>query len=293
LELKNPVVTASGTFGCGREYSAFFDLGKLGALVVKSLTLEERPGNPMPRICETPSGILNSIGLQNKGVDRFLEEDLPCLEEYDVPVIANVAGESVEEYVQVCHRLDVERNIAGIELNISCPNVEEGCMLFGQEAKAAASLVRKCRAATGKPLIVKLTPNVSDIGLIAQKVEEAGADAISLINTIMGMRINIDTYKSLLATPTGGLSGPAIRPVAVRMVWEVAKSVKIPIIGMGGITNAEDAVEFLLVGATAVAVGTANFMEPTSALRIIEGLSSYLEERGIDSIKEIIGRAKV
>ena len=291
--MKNPVMTASGTFGCGREYAGFFDLARLGALVVKSLTLKERAGNPMPRICETPSGILNSIGLQNKGIDKFLAEDLPYLGEFDVPVIANVAGESIEEYSQVCRRLDAESGIAAIELNISCPNVKKGCMLFGQEAEAAAAVVQECRASTSKPLIVKLTPNVTDIGSIAKSVEQAGADAISLINTIMGMSIDIDTFKPLLATPTGGLSGPAVRPVAVRMVWEVANAVKIPVIGMGGIVNAQDAIEFLLVGATAVAVGTANFMEPTSAVKIIEDLNAYLAKRGCNSIKEIIGQAQV
>ena len=255
--------------------------------------LKERAGNPMPRICETPSGILNSIGLQNKGIDKFLAEDLPHLNESDVPVIANVAGESIEEYSQVCRRLDAESGIAAIELNISCPNVKKGCMLFGQEAEAAAAVVQECRASTSKPLIAKLTPNVTDIGSIAKSVEQAGADAISLINTIMGMSIDIDTFKPLLATPTGGLSGPAVRPVAVRMVWEVANAVKIPIIGMGGIVNAEDAIEFLLVGATAIAVGTANFMEPTSAVKIIEDLGAYLEKRGCNSIDEIIGQAQV
>ncbi len=291
--MKNPVMTASGTFGCGREYAGFFDLAKLGALVVKSLTAKERLGNPMPRICETPSGILNSIGLQNKGVEKFLEEDLPCLKAYDVPVIANVAGESVDEYQQVCYRLDAESEIAGIELNISCPNVKKGCMLFGQDPKAAASVVERCRVATNKPLIVKLTPNVGDIGLIARAVEASGADAVSLINTMIGMRIDTDTFRSCLATPTGGLSGPAIRPIAVRMVWEVANAVKIPVVGMGGITSVEDAIEFLLVGATAVAIGTANFMEPTMAVKMIAGLDSYLEAKGFSSIKEIIGKAKI
>lgn len=291
--MKNPVMTASGTFGSGREFVSFVDLGKLGALVAKSVTLKERLGNPAPRICETASGILNSIGLQNKGVDKFVEEDLPFLSSYNVPIVANVAGESIEEYVQVCARLEAEPDIAGVELNISCPNVDKGGRLFGQDPELAASVARECRKVVEKPLIVKLTPNVTDIALIARKVEDAGADAVSLINTLPAMAIDVVNFRPLLGGVTGGLSGPAIKPVAVRMVWEVAQAVSIPVIGMGGITNVEDAIEFFLVGATAVAIGTGNFMNPSSTIKIINGLDNFLEERGIRTIQEIIGKVRV
>ncbi len=286
-------MTASGTFGCGREYSPFVDLNKLGALVVKSLTLKERLGNPSPRICETPSGILNSIGLQNKGVDKFIEEDLPFLSSYDVPIIANVAGESIDEYIEVCARLDSEGDIAGIELNISCPNVKKGSMLFGQDSDLAALVVKECRRVIKKPLIVKLTPNVTDIAFVAKKVEDAGADAVSLINTLLGMAIDVKTFKPLLASTTGGLSGPAIKPVAVRMVWEVSKAVNIPVIGMGGITNANDAIEFFLVGASAIAIGTANLINPSATIKIINDLDDFLERKGFKNFQEIIGKVKV
>lgn len=291
--MKNPVMTASGTFGCGREHASFFDLGRLGALVVKSLTLKERMGNAPPRICETPSGILNSIGLQNKGVEGFIKEDLPFLKEFNVPIIANVAGESIDEYVQVCGRLEAEKDIAAVELNISCPNVESGGMMFGQDPEMASLVVGECRKAVSKPLIVKLTPNVTDISQIARRMEDAGADAVSLINTLLGMAIDTKSFQPLLAGTTGGLSGPAIKPVAVRMVWEVAKAVSIPVIGMGGISKAEDAVEFFLAGANAVAIGTANFMEPTSAVKIIQGLETFLEQKGFQSIQDIIGKVKL
>jgi len=293
MEMKNPVMTASGTFGCGREYASFFDLGRLGALVVKSLTLKERMGNVPPRICETPSGILNSVGLQNKGVEGFIKEDLPFLKEFNVPIIANVAGESIDEYVQVCGRLEAEKDIAAIELNISCPNVKNGGMLFGQDPEMASLVVGECRKAVSKPLIVKLTPNVTDISQIARRMEDAGADAVSLINTLLGMAIDTKSFQPLLAGTTGGLSGPAIKPVAVRMVWEVAKAVSVPVIGMGGITKAEDALEFFLAGANAVAIGTANLMEPTSAVKIIQGLETFMEQKGFQSIKDIIGKVKL
>lgn len=286
-------MTASGTFGCGREYSSLINLDELGALVVKSLTLKERFGNPTPRICETPCGILNSIGLQNKGIDRFIEEDLPFLASHDVPIIANVAGESPDEYVQACARLNEQDEIAGIELNISCPNVKKGGMLFGQDSDSASLVVNACRKATEKPLIVKLTPNVADIALLAKKVEAAGADAVSLINTLLGLAIDVDSFRPSLASGVGGLSGPAIRPVAVRMVWDVARAVGIPVIGMGGITDANDAVQFLLVGATAIAVGTANFMNPSSTIRIIQGIEDFLKQKGFKSVREIIGKAEV
>ncbi len=291
--MKNPVMTASGTFGCCREHASFFDLSRLGALVVKSLTLKERMGNAPPRICETPSGILNSIGLQNKGVEGFIKEDLPFIKEFNVPIIANVAGESIDEYVQVCGRLEAEKDIAAIELNISCPNVESGGMLFGQDPEMASLVVGECRKAVSKPLIVKLTPNVTDISQIARRIEDAGADAVSLINTLLGMAIDTKSFQPLLAGTTGGLSGPAIKPVAIRMVWEVAKAVSIPVIGMGGITKTEDAVEFFLAGASAIAIGTANFMEPTSAVKIIQGLETFLEQKGFQSIQDITGKVKL
>lgn len=288
--MKNPVMTASGTFGSGREYASLFDLDKLGALVVKSLTLEKRAGNPCPRLCETASGIINSIGLQNKGVNEFIQKDLPFLSSHNVPIIANVAGESIDEYVHVCTRLEAEKDIAGIELNISCPNVKKGSMLFGQDPDLASSVVKKCRAVVKKPLIVKLTPNVTDIAQIAREVEYAGADAVSLINTLRGMAIDIETFRPLLAGITGGLSGPAIKPVAVRMVWEVSRAVNIPVIGMGGITNTEDAVEFFLAGASAIAVGTANFIDPLASINIVDGLERFLQRKGFRNIKEIIGK---
>jgi len=290
--MQNPIMTASGTFGSGREYVPFVNLNKLGALVVKSITLNERSGNPCPRICETPSGILNSIGLQNRGIKRFVEEELPFLSSFDVPLVVNIAGESVTEYAQVCAQLEDVEGISGIELNISCPNVKKGGMLFGQDPKVAVEIVSECKATTEIPLIVKLTPNTADNVTIAREVENAGADAISLINTLLGMAIDTVTFKPMLGSMTGGLSGPAIRPVAVRMVWEVARAVNIPVIGMGGINNARDAIEFFLVGAQAVAIGTANFIDPSATLSIVDELDNFLNEKGFKSIKEIIGQVK-
>jgi len=290
--MKNPIMTASGTFGSGREYVPFVNLNKLGALVVKSVTLNERSGNSCPRICETPSGILNSIGLQNSGIERFIAEEIPFLSSFDMPLIVNVAGESVEEYARVCALLEDVRGVSGIELNISCPNVKKGGMLFGQDPKMATEIVVECKKTTKIPLIVKLTPNIADNSIIAREVENAGADAVSLINTLMGMAIDIETFKPMLGNITGGLSGPAIRPVAVRMVWEVAKAVSIPVIGMGGISSARDAIEFFLVGAQAVAIGTANFIDPAATMNIVDELDSFLNEKGFKSIKEIIGQVK-
>ena len=279
IKLKNPVMVASGTFGYGEEYSELIDLNKLGAIVTKSVTLNPRPGNPPPRICETPAGMLNSIGLQNDGLKVFIEKQLPFLSKFDLPVIVNVAGETIEEYVEVARALSKEPKVKGIELNISCPNVKKGGMTFGIDPKAVKELIEEVRAATKLPLIAKLSPNVTDITVIAKAAVSAGADALSLINTVLGMAIDIKTKKPKLATVTGGLSGPAIKPIAIRMVWQVAQVVKVPIIGIGGIMTAEDAYEFLLAGAKAVQIGTANFIDVETPLKIIEGLRSLTTDK--------------
>ncbi|OGC04982.1 dihydroorotate dehydrogenase B catalytic subunit [candidate division WOR-1 bacterium RIFOXYA12_FULL_43_27] len=272
IKLKNPVMAASGTFGYGKEYSEFCDLNQIGAIVTKSITLKPKEGNPPPRIAETPSGILNAIGLQSDGVEKFIAKALPFLEKFDVPVIASIAGGSKEEFAELAKILSKSKRIAGLELNISCPNVKKGGMLFGCDPDAAAEVTKAARKATKLPLIVKLSPNVTDITLIAKAVEKAGADALSLINTLLGMAIDINTKKPKLGNITGGLSGPAIRPIAIRMVWQTAQAVKIPIVGMGGIMTAEDAIEFFLAGASAVQVGTGNFVDPKCIIKIIEGL---------------------
>ncbi|MDI6799245.1 MAG: dihydroorotate dehydrogenase [Actinomycetota bacterium] len=292
IEMKNPVMSASGTFGSGHEYSKLFDISKLGAIVTKAVTLEARGGNPLPRIYETPSGMLNAIGLQNKGVERFIQEDLGFLTEGDLPVIVNVAGDTMDDYVSVAERLSKSGLVRGLEINISCPNVKRGGMAFGHDPKEAATLTSLIRRASDLPLIVKLTPNVGEIEEIARAVEASGADAVSLINTLVGMAIDVDTFKPRLANVTGGLSGPAIRPVAVAMVYRVAKAVKIPIIGMGGITTAQDAIEFFLAGATAVAIGTANFTKPSVTLDIIKGIEEFLEAKGIREVSEIVGQVR-
>ncbi|NPV72761.1 MAG: dihydroorotate dehydrogenase [Pelotomaculum sp.] len=291
IQMKNPVTTASGTFGCGLEYAPFVDLNRLGAVVVKGVTLAPRAGNPVPRLAETPAGVLNSIGLQNPGVEKFIEEVLPGLAGYDLPVIVNIAGETVEEYALLADRLDRVQAVAGIEVNISCPNVKKGGMQFGSDPAMAAEVTRAVRASTGKPVIVKLSPNVTSIVAVARKVAEAGADALSMINTLLGMAVDIRKRRPLLGNVTGGLSGPAVRPVAVRAVWEVYREVDLPIIGMGGITCAGDAIEFILAGATAVAVGTANFVNPRATVEIAEGIERYLEENGIRDINELVGAA--
>jgi len=292
LSLRNPVMTASGTFGYGEEYSEYVDLNKLGAIVVKGISLKPREGNPPPRICETPCGMLNAIGLQNVGLRKFLKEKLPYLRKFDTKVIVNVLGDAVREYVKLSEALD-NAGVDGIELNVSCPNVKRAGLLFGTDKKTLARLVSKVRQSVKQAvLITKLSPTVSNIQEFAKIAEDSGSDAISLINTIPGMAVDIETGKPKLANITGGLSGPAIRPIAVRMVWEAYHAVKIPIIGMGGIINYGDAVEFMLAGATAVAVGTANFVNPTATISIIHGLEQYLEKKGIKSIKEIIGGMK-
>lgn len=292
IKLKNPVMAASGTFGSGEEYAKFVDLNKLGAIVTKSVTLEERAGNPPPRICETACGMLNSIGLQNPGVTQFIQIDLPFLNRYDVPVIVSVAGESIEEYVEVVERLKGARGISAFEINISCPNVESGGVYFGCQKESAAAVTTEAKSVAKQPVIVKLTPNVTNITEIALAVEEAGADAISLVNTFFGLAIDTETFKPRLGSGVGGLSGPAIKPIALRMVYEVVKAVQVPVIGMGGIMDTSDALEFLLVGASAVQVGTANFVNPQATLDIIEGLEQFLVGKGFDSIKELIGKAR-
>lgn len=289
IEMKNPVTVASGTFG-GPEYAPYVDLNRLGAVVIKGTTLKPRQGNPTPRIWETPAGILNCIGLMNPGVEVFLHEHLPFYRQYDVPVIVNIAGNTVEEYGLLAEKLNVE-GVAGLEVNISCPNVKKGGMAFGTDPAMVREVVAAVRAATPKPVIVKLSPNVTDIVAIAEAAATAGADALSLINTLLGMAIDIRTRRPALGNVMGGLSGPAIKPVAVRCVWQVAQAVDLPIVGMGGIMTAADALEFILAGATAVAVGTANFVNPRATLDIIEGLEAYCREEGITDIKELIGAA--
>ncbi|MHB1341120.1 MAG: dihydroorotate dehydrogenase [Coriobacteriia bacterium] len=289
LSLRSPVMTGSGTFAAGREYADFVDLSRLGAVVTKGVSMVPWAGNPSPRIAETASGMLNSIGLQNPGVEVFVAKDLAWLATQDVPVIVNLVGHSVAEYVAVAERLSAESAVSGFELNISCPNVDEGGLAFGTTCAAAADVTRAVRAATALPLIVKLSPNVTDIAEIARSVEAEGADALSLINTLLGMQIDTRTWRPTLARGVGGLSGPAIKPVAVRMVWQVANAVGIPVIGMGGIMCAEDAVEFMLAGASAIAVGTANFVDPTATMKITDGIESYCRERGIGRVAELTG----
>jgi len=289
LKLKNPVMTASGTFGYGEEYSEFVDLNKLGAIVVKGISLEPMDGNPPPRICETPCGMLNAIGLQNVGLKRFIKEKLPYLKKFDTPVIANILATTIQAYVRLSKALD-DAGIDGIELNVSCPNVKRGGITFGTDKKTLSRLISKVRQSVKKAvLITKLSPNVSNIQDFAKVAEDSGSEAISMINTIPGIAIDIETRRPRLANITGGLSGPAIKPIAVRMVWESYNKVKIPIIGMGGITDAGDAMEFMLAGATAVAVGTANFINPHVAESIITGIEDYLKRKGIGDVKEIIG----
>lgn len=291
LELRNPVMTASGTFASGREFADFVDLERLGAVVTKGVSLEPWAGNASPRIAETASGMLNSIGLQNPGVETFVARDLAWLSANApaAPVIVNVSGHSLPEYAAVIERLESEPAVAGYELNISCPNVDAGGMAFGTDCVAAASVVAACRPLTQRPLIVKLSPNVTDVVSIARSVEDAGADAVSLINTLLGMAIDADTRRPKLARVVGGLSGPAIKPVALRMVWQVAGAVKVPVIGMGGIMNAVDAVEFLLAGASAVAVGTANFVDPAATMRIADGMEQWCASRGVTAVADLIG----
>jgi len=289
LKLKNPVMTASGTFGYGEEYSEFIDLNLLGAVVVKGISLKPMEGNPPPRICETPCGMLNAIGLQNVGLKKFLKEKLPYLRAFDTKIIVNVLGTTVQEYVKLAKALD-DAGVDGIELNVSCPNVKQGGIMFGTDKKALAKLIAKVRQAVSKSvLITKLSPTVSNIPDFARTAEENGSDAITLINTIPGMAIDTETWKPRLSNITGGLSGPAIKPIAVRMVWEASRAVGIPVIGVGGIMNAQDAVEFMLAGATAIEVGTGNFLNPMATVEIVNGIWTYLDKKGISNVKDIIG----
>jgi dihydroorotate dehydrogenase (NAD+) catalytic subunit len=293
LLLKNPVMTASGTFGYAREFEALVDLERLGAIIVKGLSLKPTRGNPPPRIVETPSGMLNAIGLENIGIEAFEKKKLPFLRRLATPIIVNIYGRTIDEYVEMARRMEDIDGVAGIEVNISCPNVSAGGIAFGVDPNAAYELVKLVREQTTRPLIVKLSPNVTDITEIALRVEEAGADALSLINTIAGMAIDIDTRRPKLANITGGLSGPAIKPVALRMVWQVANKVSIPVIGVGGIMGAEDAIEFLMAGATAIQVGTANFINPHATLDIIDGLTAFMKKMRITDIMEIVGSLRI
>ncbi|MDF2891808.1 MAG: pyrD [Clostridia bacterium] len=291
LKLKNPIMTASGTYGFGREYSEYYDLSKLGAVVVKGLTLKPREGNKAPRIAETPAGILNSVGLQNPGIEVFLQQELPFLRKYNTAVIANIAGNTVEEYCQMADKLGT--SIDAIELNISCPNVKEGGVAFGTKCDSVYGITKAVKQHCKVPLIVKLSPNVTDITEIALAAEEAGADCLSLINTLLGMSIDINTRRPILANVVGGLSGPAVKPVAVRMVYQVAKAVNIPVIGMGGISSWQDAIEFMLAGADAVAIGTYNFVNPNAPIEIIEGMVQYMENNGCKSLSDFKGKIEI
>ena len=293
LELANPVMTASGTFGYGTEFADFVDLDRLGGVIVKGTTLHHREGNAYPRMAETPSGMLNAVGLQNKGVDYFCEKIYPTIKDYKTNMIVNVSGSAIEDYVATAERINALDNIPAIELNISCPNVKQGGMAFGVTAKGAEEVVSAVRKAYDKTLIVKLSPNVTDITEIARAAESAGADSVSLINTLLGMAIDAERRRPVLSTITGGMSGPAVKPIALRMVWQVAKAVNIPVVGLGGITNATDAIEFLLAGASAIEVGTANFMDPAVTGKIVDGINEYLDRHGFASVRDIIGALEV
>lgn len=290
LVFKNPVLTASGTFGFGEEFADFVDLNCLGGVIVKGTTLEPRQGNDYPRMAETPSGMLNAVGLQNKGVDYFIDTIYPRLKKYpDMETIVNVSGSRIEDYAEVCRRLNERTDIRAVEINISCPNVKQGGMAFGTTTAGAAAVTKAVREAFDKTLIIKLSPNVTDITEIARAVEAEGADAVSMINTLMGMAVDVERRRPKLSTVTGGLSGPAVRPVAVRMVWQTYKAVKIPIIGLGGIMSANDALEFIMAGATAVQVGTANFVDPSVTEKIVDGLAEYCRRHGETSVRNLIG----
>lgn len=293
LDLKNPVMPASGCFGFGHEYGEFYDLSKLGAVIMKAATGGERFGNETPRVAETNAGMLNAIGLQNPGVEKIIEKEVPFLAQYDTNIIANVAGSTIEEYELVAKTFNQTNNVQALELNISCPNVKEGGIQFGTDPKMAAKVTEIVKQASNLPVYVKLSPNVSNIVDMAKAVEEAGADGLSMINTLTGMQIHLPSRKPLLANKTGGLSGPAIKPIAIRMIYEVSQQVSIPIIGMGGIQNAKDVLEFLLAGASAVAIGTANFTNPYTCPEIIDELPTVLKEYGFDSVEEAIGKAVI
>lgn len=293
LKLKNPIMTASGTFGYGEEFADFIDLNRLGGIIVKGTTLHRREGNPYPRMAETPSGMLNAVGLQNKGVDYFIEHIYPRIKDLDTRVIVNVSGSCIDDYVAVCEKLSPLDKVAAVEINISCPNVKQGGMGFGTTCSGAESVTSAVRKAYDGTMIVKLTPNVTDITEIARAVEAAGADAVSLTNTFLGMAIDVEKRKPMLSTITGGLSGPCIRPIAVRMVWQVANAVKVPVVGLGGIASGRDAIEFLLAGATAVQIGTANFVDPQVTVKAIDYIEDYLKRHQIASVRELIGGMEV
>ena len=293
LAIKNPVMTASGTFGYGLEYGDFIDLNRLGGVLVKGTTLHPRQGNPYPRMAETPSGMLNAVGLQNKGVDYFCEHIYPTISGYDTAMIVNVSGSQIEDYIETAEKINALERIPAIELNISCPNVKEGGMAFGVTCAGAASVVRAVRAVYDKTLIVKLSPNVTNITEIARAVEAEGADSISMINTLLGMAIDAEKCRPVLSTITGGLSGPAVKPIALRMVWQTAQAVKVPIIGMGGIASATDAIEFLLAGASAVEVGTYNFVDPSVTTQIVDGIEDYMRRHGFTDIQDLIGALQI
>lgn len=292
IEMKNPVTVASGTFGYGREYSNFFDLGKLGAVITKGTSLKPKSGNKPPRVCETASGMLNSIGLQNPGVEYFAQNDLPFLRKFDTKIIVNACGSTIDEYVELCKILNT-LDIDGVELNLSCPNVKAGCMAFGSSYEGVKTVTKEVKKVLDKPLIVKLTPNVSDIASIAKGAEDGGADAVSLINTLLAMKIDIYKRKPVLANNTGGLSGPAIKPVAVRMVYQVSQAVKIPIMGLGGIMTGEDAIEFILAGAKAVSIGAGNFADPYTSIKVIEGIEEYMKKCNVENIEDIVGKVEM
>ncbi len=289
LELKNPVMTASGTFGYGEEFADFIDLNRLGGFIIKGTTINHREGNSYPRMAETPSGMLNAVGLQNKGVDYFIDNIYPRIKNVDSHVIVNVSGATIDDYVAVCEKLATLDKINAIEVNISCPNVKQGGMAFGTSCDGAAQVARAVRKAYPKTVIIKLSPNVTDITEIARAVEAEGADAVSLINTLLGMAIDVERQRPYLSTITGGLSGPAVRPVAVRMVWQVAKAVQIPVVGLGGIMNGRDAIEFMLAGAQAIQVGTANFVDPSVTMKIIDYMEDYCRRHGVTDINDLVG----
>lgn len=291
VTLSNPIMTASGTFGSGEEYSEFADLNRLGAVVTKGVANIPWEGNPTPRVAETYGGMLNAVGLQNPGIDLFIERDIPFLKHFDTKIIVNVCGKTIEDYCEVVQRL-ADQSVDLLEINVSCPNVKEGGIAFGQDPKALEAITREVKKCAGQPVIMKLSPNVTDIAEMAKAAEAGGADAISLINTLTGMKIDVHSQRFMLANKTGGLSGPAIHPIAVRMVYQAAQAVKLPIIGMGGVMNAEDAVELMLAGATAVAVGTANFSNPGVTMEIVDGIRGYMAEQGIREIREIIGAVR-
>lgn len=292
LCLKNPVMTASGTFGYGKEYADFIDLSQLGGICVKGTTLYDRQGNDYPRMAETPAGMLNAVGLQNKGVDYFVSDIYPEIKDFDTHIIVNVSGSTIEDYAECASRLNHLDKVPGIELNISCPNVKEGGMAFGTSACSAADVVKAVRKVYDKTLIVKLSPNVTDITEIARAAESEGADAVSLINTLLGMAIDINKQKPILSTVTGGLSGPCVKPIALRMVWQTYNAVKIPVIGMGGISSWQDAIEFILAGSSAIQIGTYNFIDPTISIKVLEGIKNYMDQYNIANIKDLVGQLK-